>query len=263
MTVATNLMLLLATVVCAQIQLGQTSKVPAPQSVALAEAPTVEQIIDHYGKAVGGRAAWQKLTSRSSMGTVEVPAMNLSGTVVIHEKAPNKILTIIIIAGSAYRQGFDGAVGWAEDPQDGLREQAGPELAEAKRQSDFYGPFDLHEHYAKLVFLGSEKVRDREAYVVEATPAEGGEPDKMYFDTQSGLPVRLVSQHHTPDGVLQFREEFSITGKLTASDCRSLSGRKATVRHSHLGSAKCAITSLLRMANLPSLLYNKTYRCFN
>ena len=135
--------------------------------------------------------------------------MNLSGTVVIHEKAPDKILTIIIIAGSAFRQGFDGAVGWAEDPQDGLREQTGLELAEAKRQSDFYSPFDLHQHYAKLISRGSEKVGDRDAYVLEATPPEGGEPDKLYFDAQTGLPVRVVGQHHTPEGVSDFREEFS------------------------------------------------------
>jgi outer membrane lipoprotein-sorting protein len=191
---------------------GQKAPQPAVKDStpsATAGAPTVDQIIDHYMAAVGGRAAWQKLTSRSSMGTIEVPSMNLSGTVVIHEKAPDKILTIVIISGSAFRQGFDGSVGWADDPQGGFREQTGAELAEAKRQSDFYSPFDLHEHYAKLTFLGSEKVDDRESYVLEATPAEGGQPDKLYFDAQSGLPVRLVGRHHTPEGVSEFREEFS------------------------------------------------------
>jgi zinc protease len=171
--------------------------------------PTIDQIIDHYERAVGGRASWQRLKSRSSMGTVEVPSANLSGTVVIHEKAPDKILTIIIISGSAFRQGFDGKVGWAQDLQEGLREQSGAELAEARRQSDFYGPFDLHQRYAKLISLGAERVDDREAYAVEATLPEGGEPDKFYFDKQSGLPIRLLSHHHTPEGVAEFQEDFS------------------------------------------------------
>ena len=226
--------------------LGQQSPQPASNaplsSPAIAapqenpkHTPTVDQLIARYQQAVGGRAAWEKLTSRSSMGTVEVPSMNLSGTVVIHEKAPDKILTIIIMAGSAFRQGFDGSVGWAEDPQDGLREQMGAELAEAKRQADFYGPFDLHGQYAKLALLGSEKIGDREAYVLEASLPEGGPPDKLYFDSQSGLPVRIVSQHHTPEGVSEFREEFSdyrnVDGvKLPFAISQSGSGPEFTVR---------------------------------
>lgn len=188
---------------------GQKPPQPAAGAPLPPGAPTVDQIIDHYQRAVGGRAAWRKLTSRSSMGTVEIPSMNLSGTVVIHEKAPDKILTIIIIAGSAFRQGFDGSVGWAEDPQDGLREQAGAELAETKRQADFYSPFDLREHYAKLVSLGSERMGEREVYVLEATLPDGGQPEKLYFDAESGLPARIVNQRHTAEGASEFREEFS------------------------------------------------------
>ena len=110
--------------------------------------------------------------------------MSLSGTVVIHEKAPDKMLTIIVISGSAFRQAFDGTAGWAEDPQNGVREQSGAELAEAKRQSDFYSPLDLREHYSKLTVLGSEKLGDGESYVLEGSLPEGGQPDKLYFDAQ-------------------------------------------------------------------------------
>jgi hypothetical protein len=193
--------------------LGRPASQDPKKSSAPASAPTavtgVDQVIDHYMKAVGDRAAWKKLSSRVSIGTIEVPSMNLSGTVVIHEKAPDKILTIIVIAGSAFRQGFDGKVGWAEDPADGLREQTGAELAESKRQSDFYSPFDLRDHYSKLTFVGSEKIGERETYVLEAALPEGGQPDKLYFDARTGLPARLVGQHHTPDGISQLQEDFS------------------------------------------------------
>jgi hypothetical protein len=193
--------------------LGQSTpqdsrKSQVPASVATV-VPSVDQVVDHYMESVGGRAAWKKLSSRVSMGTIEVTSMNLSGTVVIHEKAPNKMLTIIVIAGSAFRQGFDGTLGWAEDPADGLREQTGPELAEAKHQSDFYSPFDLRDHYSKLTLLGSEKVGERETYVLEGTLPEGGQPDKLYFDAQTGLPARLVSLHHTPEGASDLQEDFS------------------------------------------------------
>jgi zinc protease len=191
---------------------GQAPSPPARQAggpSAASAAPSVEEIVNRYVRAVGGKAAWQKLTSRVSMGTIEVASANLSGTVVIHEKAPSKILTIIIISGSAFRQGFDGSVGWAEDPQNGVREQSGAELAEAKRQSDFYSPLDLREHYSKLTFAGAEKVGDQDTFALEAALPEGGPPDKLYFSARTGLPVRLVSEHHSPGGVSEFQEDFS------------------------------------------------------
>jgi hypothetical protein len=171
-------------------------------------APSVDKILDHYVEAVGGRAAWEKLTSRVSMGTIAVTSANLNGTVVIHEKAPNKILTIIVVSGSAFRQGFDGTHGWAENPQSGLREQSDGELAESKRQADFYSPLDVKQHYTKLSFTGSERVNQHDTYVIEAVLPEGGPADKLYFDSQSGLPARLVSVHHSPDGDAQFQEDF-------------------------------------------------------
>lgn len=171
--------------------------------------PTVDQILARYKEAVGGRKAWKALHSRVSMGTIDVTSMNLSGTVVMHEKAPNKLLTIIILAGSAFREAFDGKTGWAEDPADGLREETGLELAEAKRQADFYGPFDLRGQYSKVAFVGREKIGERENYVVEGSLPEGSQPDRLYFDVDTGLLARLVTQHHGPEGVSQLQEDFS------------------------------------------------------
>ncbi len=110
--------------------------IPAPNASATA-TPTVDQIIERYQQAVGGRAAWQKLNSRSSMGTIEVTSMNLSGTVVMHEKAPDKMLTIIILAGSAFREAFDGKAAGRKIPQDGLREETGAGACGSQAPSRF------------------------------------------------------------------------------------------------------------------------------
>jgi hypothetical protein len=173
-----------------------------------AATPTADQILDRYVKAIGGREAWQKFTSRVTMGTIEVPSMNLSGTVLIHEKAPDRLLAAVIINGASFRQGFDGTLGWTDDPQDGLREQSGAELAEARRDADFYHPLDLRRLYTKFTVSGTEKIGDRDTFILEATVPEGNEPTKMYFDTQTGLLLRAISQHHGTDGVTQFREDF-------------------------------------------------------
>jgi zinc protease len=168
----------------------------------------VDPILDRYGKAIGGRATWEKFTSQVMLGTIQVPSMNLSGTIMIHQKAPDKFMSAVIINGAAFQQGFDGIQGWTDDPKNGLREQTGAELAEAKRGADFLHAFKMGRVYARIVVAGAEKIGDRDTWVLEATPPEGGDPTKMYFDTHSGLLLRVVSQNHDADGVTPLQEDF-------------------------------------------------------
>lgn len=179
-----------------------------PATSAPAPIPSADRILNRYVEASGGSAAWKKLTSRVSRGTIDVPSMNLSGTIEVYEKAPDRMLVVIVMAGAQFRQGFDGAAGWSDDPQNGLREQTGPELVETRRDADFYRPLDLSRLYAKFTVRGREEIRERDTYLVEATATEGGEPDKFYFDAQTGLPLRLISSRHGPEGSVQVQEDF-------------------------------------------------------
>lgn len=196
---------------------------------AAATVPTVDQILNRYVDAEGGRAAFEKFTSRTMTGTLSVPSMSLSGTVSIQEKAPNRSLGVVTINGASFRQGFDGTVGWTDDPQNGLREQSGPELAETKRESDFYHTIDMRKLYSKFTLVGKDTINEHEAYVVEAAIPEGGPPEKMYFDTQSGLLLRNATQRHGPDGVSEFQQDYG--------DYRDVDGVKLphTIRQTNQG----------------------------
>ena len=180
----------------------------ASVSAPTAPALTADQILENYIKAIGGRENWKKLTTRISTGTIDVPAMNLSGLVTVREKAPNRSIFTVNFNGAVFQQGFDGTIGWSNDPQNGLREQTGEELAETKRDSDFYHPLDLKQMYSKITVAGTDKIDDRDAYVVEASSGDLG-TDKIYFDAQNGLVLRIVGQHHTLDGPATFTEDFS------------------------------------------------------
>src|ERR1700690_432149 len=170
--------------------------------------PSADQILDHYLQATGGRDAWKKLTSRVSKGTIEVPSLNLSGTLEVQEKAPNQVLSVFEIGGATFREAFDGKVGWSDDPQNGLQEKTGDALAETQRDADFAHPVDIRMLYKKFAVLSLETVNDHTTYLLEATP-EGGTSDKMYFDTQSGLLIRVKSQTHTPDGLTPIQIDLS------------------------------------------------------
>src|SRR5258706_15201573 len=55
--------------------------------------PTLEQILDKYVRAIGGKAAVQAPASRVMKGTISLPSIGADGTIEIYAKAPNKELT--------------------------------------------------------------------------------------------------------------------------------------------------------------------------
>jgi zinc protease len=181
---------------------------PAVATAAPAALPSSDEVVKHYVQAVGGNDAWRKLNTRQIVGTIDIPAMNISGTLESHEKAPNKMLSVVVIAGATFRRGFDGKAGWADDPQNGLRDMTGDELRDTVREADFYRPLDLQTIYSKMTVTGTDKVGDHDVYVVDAAPAQG-DADKLFFDKQSGLLVKSVLQQHTPQGAVTIQEEMS------------------------------------------------------
>lgn len=161
--------------------------------------PTVEQIVAKFEKAIGGKAAWEKVTSRVSKGTIEVPSAGLTGSVERYEEAPNKAVTLASLAGGEYRQGFDGKSGWSSDPQFGLRDLSGDELADARLEAEFNQAVRLREIFPQMKVIGADKANATDVYVVEATPKQGP-PQKFYFEQASGLLVHVELARHSPMG---------------------------------------------------------------
>jgi len=179
-----------------------------PSPAAPQAMPSANEILDRYLQATGGRDAWKNLMSRISKGTIEVPGMNAPGTVEIREKAPDRMLAVFVIGETHFREGFNSKGGWSDDPVNGLRAQVGDELADLRRGNDFSPPADMRDLYKTFAVAGTAKVADREAYVLNAT-TENYDPDKLYFDTQTGLLIRQISQDSTPDDVMTIQRDYS------------------------------------------------------
>ena len=198
------------------------------QTTPQANLPSVDQVLDKYVRAIGGKAALEKLTSRVSKGTLEMDQLPGPAAEEIYAKAPNKqyMVTDLSSFGQA-RRGFNGAVGWEDNPQNGMREITGPELAAMKRDSDFYMAIKLRELYPKMTVKGKESFNGHDAYLVEATPPDGA-AETMYFDADSGLLVRTVRETEGPNG--------NATMDITLDDYREVDGIKlAFVMHFSLG----------------------------
>ena len=175
----------------------KTETKPEPKPTAL---PSVDQVLDKYVQAIGGKAALEKVNSRTSKGTFEIPAMGANGTFMSYEKAPNLTASTIDIPGfGTVNIVFDGKSGWQKDPMQGLREQTGAELVMVKINSEFYGPLKMKDLYKKVEVKGKDKVGSAEVYIIEATPSEGS-PVKLSFDATTGLLVRQEMEQETPQG---------------------------------------------------------------
>ena len=177
-----------------------------PQGVAA--APTVEQIIERYVEALGGRAAIEKLNSREAKGTFEIAGTPLKGTVESYYRAPNKFVIFTRVPGLGdIFEGYDGNVSWSLDPTNGLRERSGMELAQSRFDAEFYKDLKFKELYSKMELKGTEKMGGREAYRIIATPLKGS-PEKLYFDTQTGLLLRADRVLEGPQGKTAFEIYF-------------------------------------------------------
>jgi hypothetical protein len=186
----------LSLVVCLAVA-GATIVRAAAQTPA--GAPTIDQLIDKCITALGGRAALEKLTSRTAKGTIEIPEASMTGSIEVYEKAPNMNAIAIDLNGMQIRQAFDGKVAWEENPQTGLAEKTGTDLADAKREATFNMELHMKQLYPKMTVRGREPFGTSSAWVVDAVPAEGN-PVAFYFDTESGLLVRMDASRQGPDG---------------------------------------------------------------
>ncbi|MEK7833727.1 MAG: hypothetical protein AAB401_21750 [Acidobacteriota bacterium] len=191
---------------------AQEKKADAPKADAKPAAvalPSVDEILEKFVKASGGKDAIQKLTSRTAKGTFEIESMGMTGGFQSFAKAPNKTATVIEIGGfGTVNQVFDGTKGWDSNPQTGLRELAGEELAAQKRDADFYQTINMKSHYSKMTVKSKEKVGTAEAYLVEAVPTEGS-PEKLYFDATSGLLIRTDTERDSPNGKMAIEAYMS------------------------------------------------------
>jgi hypothetical protein len=177
---------------------------------SFAMMPKVDTVLEKYVKAIGGKAALLKINSRFSKGTFEISSLaGVKGTLEVYEKAPNLQVAMLTIPGiGTQAEGFNGTLAWALEPDSGVvHDKTGLELASAKRDAEFYEEIKLRELYPRMTLKGVEKVGAHAAYLVEAVP-QTGSPERLYFDTQTGLLLRKDSEEEGEGGKRSVEEYY-------------------------------------------------------
>jgi len=165
----------------------------APQNTDSSKAlPTIDQVLERYIRAIGGREANEKIKSRIATGEWNNVTRGVRFPIEIYSKAPNKRVEMLDTTENrgVTGRGYDGTSGWSMNmTETGLRQLEGAELAMIARESDFYRALRLDQLYKRLTVTAKEDIDGREVYVVEAVP-ETGNPERLYFESASGLLFR-------------------------------------------------------------------------
>jgi zinc protease len=169
--------------------------------------PTVDEILERNIRALGGKTALLKVTTRSLKGTVRMSGIAVKIPWQLLAKAPNKSLSLLGASGQAELEGFDGRVAWSKAPLGPVKEKTGDELALMKREYEFYRELKLKSLYTELSLVGTETVEGRKAFVLEAKPATGY-PERYYYDADTALLLRYDSAFESAGGKVSLRRFF-------------------------------------------------------
>jgi hypothetical protein len=187
------------------VTLGKSLWLTAPVAKPEPATLSVEQILANYVQAIGGEAVLRKLTTRVSRGA----RIGADGVLVpeeVYQKAPDKLLVITKYPDNHLRAVLNGQRGWAVN-KDRAQEISGEELAELQREATFHKELALKELYAQMSFVGKELIGEREMYVISAK-SRSGNPEKLYFDTQTGLLRRRYRESPTALGPFPLQTDY-------------------------------------------------------
>jgi hypothetical protein len=166
----------------------------------------VDTILDNYVKALGGKAALGKIRTR----VIKAQRIEADGKTVetedVYLKAPNRSLMVTAYGKYIVAEGYDGMAAWKSGDGENIALYA-EESEQIKREAQLFDIPNIKAIYAQMVFGTTDKIKDREVYVVRATTA-GGQRERLYFDTQTGLLVRRTASIMTVLGVFQLQVDY-------------------------------------------------------
>lgn len=186
--------------------------VPYGTEAQAPQLPNVDQILDKYVQALGGEQAIRKVTSRMITATRDVPT-GPGGTVPMpaqmeqYLKAPNLMVTVNRAPTFSTSEGFDGSSAWVQNMMGMVNDAPTVDLARDKRSGGLYEAVTLKQEYGRMEVQGIDKVNGRDAFLVVGFP-QNDSPERLYFDTITGLLLRKVTILPTPFGNSPFEVDY-------------------------------------------------------
>ena len=197
--------LLIVVVVTAQLSCvrpGPTTESNPAASPTPTEEAVVDQILQRYEEALGGKDAIAALTSYKLKGTFEISGM--TGTMEVWRKEPHKSLTMIDFPRfGTLRKGFDGETHWVQTPVGTFTDSSPQEIAEMERDSEVYSVARIKSLFESMKLERRARLSGHDVHVIEGKPAKGP-AEKLFFDVDSGLLLRWDMARRQPNRGIVF-----------------------------------------------------------
>jgi photosynthetic reaction center cytochrome c subunit len=161
--------------------------------------PKSEELLDKYLAAVGGAAAVEKITTRVQKGKL-MAFGGQSFPAEVYSKAPNQRVSVMHLKDGESVTAFDGQRGWLSVPGRPAHMMSASENNSARLDADLHFPVHVKTLYPKFKVDSGEKIDGHDTYLVMGYD-EGRPPLRLYFDTQTGLLLRLIRYAQSPLGL--------------------------------------------------------------
>jgi hypothetical protein len=164
-----------------------------------------EDVIHKYQEAIGGKDAFEKISSLELNGVVE-DGMGKETSTTVYEKAPDLYYSETQSPQGMVQKGYNGEVGWFKTSRF-ERKIAGDDLQDLKLNADFYAPLDFEKNYSGLKLDEVEMINKDTVYSIEGNFSKYRR-FKFFFDVNSGFLVRQIQFDQTLAGDLQIQTDY-------------------------------------------------------
>jgi photosynthetic reaction center cytochrome c subunit len=158
----------------------------------------VDAILEKYVTALGGAAAIEKVSSRVEKGSADVSGKQFA--IDIYAQAPDKRVSVMHFPNGESVTAYNGEVGWLSVPGRPTHWMSRPEAEAASLDANLLLAVRMKKTFSDFKLGAPEKIDGHDTAQILGL-REGKPPVKFYFDTQSGLLVRVLRYAETPLGL--------------------------------------------------------------
>ena len=166
---------------------------------------TVDQVLDKYLQALGGRDAIAKLKTRTRKGTVTNRSNQTAG-VMVEDTAAGQVRTSVDGQPAPTARAFDGKAAWAQTGTR-VRDFEGVETTNVSLAADLALPIVIKDAYSALAMQSYGRISGHQVITMQGRRANGV-AEQLLFDRESGLLVRRNIRIQTPLGELPVEIDY-------------------------------------------------------
>jgi outer membrane lipoprotein-sorting protein len=156
-------------------------------------AQTVDEIIAHYIKAVGGMDKIESIRTLRRTGKW-FGGGGFEAVIVQENKRDSSVREEFSLQGMTAINAYDGRTGWKIEPWNGKKDPEAlgeEEMKSVVEDADFDGPLiDYKRKGNKVEFIGIDKFEGTDTYKLRVTKSNG-DVYVIYLDTDFYMPIRV------------------------------------------------------------------------